>query len=93
MYKIYDYPFTDTDGTPLVLELGIDITKSKLLGQELHRSKKHDSTLAEVSPVGIFRTLETTHPSFVPPRCGFADGYQSLLLQSAARCLKGVSHF
>ena len=28
-YDIYDYPFTDTDGTPLILEMGIDITERK----------------------------------------------------------------
>jgi PAS domain-containing protein len=30
-YRIYDYPFYDNDGTPLVLELGIDITDQKQL--------------------------------------------------------------
>jgi PAS domain S-box-containing protein len=29
IYQIYDYPFTDIDGSKLVLELGIDITKRK----------------------------------------------------------------
>jgi len=28
-YDIFDYPFTDTDGAPLVLEMGIDITETK----------------------------------------------------------------
>ena len=28
-YQIYDYPFKDTDGTQLVLKLGIDITNRK----------------------------------------------------------------
>ncbi len=31
IYRIYDYPFHDVDGTPLVLELGIDITDQKQL--------------------------------------------------------------
>jgi PAS domain-containing protein len=29
VYQIFDYPFTDVDGSPLVLELGIDITERK----------------------------------------------------------------
>jgi PAS domain S-box-containing protein len=29
IYQVYDYPFTDFDGSPLVLELGIDITERK----------------------------------------------------------------
>jgi PAS domain S-box-containing protein len=28
-YEIYDFPFTDTDGTPLILEMGIDSTDRK----------------------------------------------------------------
>jgi PAS domain S-box-containing protein len=28
-YQIYDYPFTDVDGAPLVLEMGVDITDRK----------------------------------------------------------------
>ncbi|MHC1759502.1 MAG: ATP-binding protein [Negativicutes bacterium] len=30
-FQIYDYPFFDLDGTPLVLELGIDISEAKNL--------------------------------------------------------------
>jgi PAS domain S-box-containing protein len=28
-YDVFDYPFKDTDGTPLILEMGIDITDQK----------------------------------------------------------------
>jgi PAS domain S-box-containing protein len=28
-YEIYDFPFTDTDGTPLIMETGIDITERR----------------------------------------------------------------
>lgn len=33
-YQIYDYPFSDIDGTALVLELGIDITERKRAQRE-----------------------------------------------------------
>ena len=33
-YQIYDYPFSDTDGSPLVLELGIDYTERKQAEEE-----------------------------------------------------------
>jgi len=36
-YQIYDYPFSDIDGTRLVLELGIDITKRIRAESELRR--------------------------------------------------------
>jgi PAS domain S-box-containing protein len=29
IYDVHDYPFTDTDGSPLILELGMDITERK----------------------------------------------------------------
>jgi len=28
-YDIYDYPFTDTDGSPLIMEIGVDVTAHK----------------------------------------------------------------
>ena len=28
-YDIYDFPFTDADGSPLILEMGIDVTETK----------------------------------------------------------------
>ncbi|MCD1296299.1 hypothetical protein CUJ83_14950 [Methanocella sp. CWC-04] len=38
-YQIYDYPFYDLDGSPLVLELGIDITERKRAEEELRDAK------------------------------------------------------
>ena len=29
IYDIFDFPFTDTDGSPLIMEMGIDITEQK----------------------------------------------------------------
>ena len=37
IYQIYDYPFTDSDGSKLVLELGIDITGLKQAEAEIRR--------------------------------------------------------
>jgi PAS domain S-box-containing protein len=39
-YRIYDYPFADVDGTPLVLEMGLDITQHKLAEEELRASER-----------------------------------------------------
>jgi signal transduction histidine kinase/ActR/RegA family two-component response regulator len=38
-YLTYDYPFTDHDGSLLVLELGFDITERKQLEEELRQAK------------------------------------------------------
>jgi PAS domain-containing protein len=37
-YDIYDYPFTDSDGSRLVLEMGIDVTERKRAEAALHES-------------------------------------------------------
>jgi PAS domain S-box-containing protein len=36
-YQIYDYPFTDIDGSPLALEMGVDITTHKQSEDKLRR--------------------------------------------------------
>lgn len=38
-YQMYSYPFTDVDGTPLVLQMGIDISDQKRNEMELRRSE------------------------------------------------------
>jgi len=39
-YAIFDYPFTDIDGSSLILELGIDITKRKIIEDDLKESRE-----------------------------------------------------
>lgn len=40
-YDISDFPFTDRDGTMLILEMGIDITDRKLAESELEKHRHH----------------------------------------------------
>jgi PAS domain S-box-containing protein len=40
-YDIYDFPFTDADGSPLILEMGIDITGRKRAETELKKHREH----------------------------------------------------
>jgi signal transduction histidine kinase len=40
-YDIFDFPFTDADGSPLILETGIDITEHKRAEAELKRHREH----------------------------------------------------
>jgi PAS domain S-box-containing protein len=42
-YQIYDYPFSDADGSPLVLELGIEITERKRLEAQLQQAQKMEA--------------------------------------------------
>jgi PAS domain S-box-containing protein len=39
VYQIYDYPLADLDGTPLVLEMGLDITERKRAEDALQKSE------------------------------------------------------
>jgi len=39
-YDIYDFPFTDADGSPLIMEMGIDITDRKQAEEKVKESAK-----------------------------------------------------
>jgi signal transduction histidine kinase/ActR/RegA family two-component response regulator len=53
-YQIYDYPFNDLDGTPLVLELGIDNTERKRAQEE---RKKLETQLHQAQKMEAIGTL------------------------------------
>ena len=40
-YDIYDFPFRDVDGSPLVMEVGLDVTERKKAEAELTRHREH----------------------------------------------------
>ncbi len=40
IYDIHDFPFTDTDGSPLIMEMGIDITERKLAEERLEAGQR-----------------------------------------------------
>ena len=52
-YLAYDLPFTDTDGSPLVLEYSLDITDRKEIEKELQMSEEQFRLIWENSPLGL----------------------------------------
>jgi PAS domain S-box-containing protein len=48
-YDIYDYPFTDTDGSPLIMEIGVDVTEHKQAQEGLRLASKYARGLLEAS--------------------------------------------
>ncbi len=54
VYQVYDYPFVDIDGSPLVLELGIDISDRKQVENELRASESKYRLLLENLPQRIY---------------------------------------
>ncbi|HVP94605.1 MAG TPA: PAS domain S-box protein [Methanoregulaceae archaeon] len=48
-YDIYDFPFIDTDGTFMILEMGIDITEQKKAEEEIKKANAYHRSLIEAS--------------------------------------------
>jgi PAS domain S-box-containing protein len=48
-YDIYDFPFTDADGSFMILEMGIDITERKAAEAGLHKANVYNRSLIEAS--------------------------------------------
>jgi len=48
-YDIYDFPFTDTDGLPLVMEVGLDVTDRKRMEEEFRAASSYARSLIEAS--------------------------------------------
>ncbi|MDD5640887.1 MAG: PAS domain S-box protein [Syntrophales bacterium] len=48
-YQIYDFPFKDTDGTTLILEMGVDVTVLKDKEAEVKRANRALKTLSAVN--------------------------------------------
>jgi PAS domain S-box-containing protein len=45
----YDFPFTDTDGSPLILEMDVDITENRRVEEQLRASSAYARNLIEAS--------------------------------------------
>ena len=48
-YDVFDFPFTDTDGSTLILEMGIDITERKQAQEALKAASLYTRSLIEAS--------------------------------------------
>ena len=48
-YQVYDFPFTSTDGSTLILEMGIDITERKRAEEALRAAHQYNRSLIEAS--------------------------------------------
>jgi len=49
-YDIFDFPFSDSDGSPMIMEIGIDLTDYKRAEEEVRRANVYNRSLIEASP-------------------------------------------
>lgn len=49
VYTVHDYPFTDVDGSPLILETGLDITETRKAQEKLLETSNYNRSLIEAN--------------------------------------------
>ena len=55
-YDIYDYPFTDTDGSPLIMEIGVDVTAHKQTQNALRQGEERYHSLTAATAQIVWTT-------------------------------------
>ena len=73
-YDIYDFPFTDVDGSPLIMEVGLDITERKAAEKALRGSEQRYRALTEQSPTLVL-ILQDGQVRYANPAAVEAFGY------------------
>lgn len=73
----YDFPFTDVDGSPLILEMDVDITEQRQAEEKLRESEKKYRALFESAPVGVYRSTNKGKIIDANPQLARILGYDS----------------
>jgi PAS domain S-box-containing protein len=55
-YDIHDFPFTDTDSSPLIMEMGIDITEQKRAEKAVRQGEERYRSLTEATTQIVWTT-------------------------------------
>ncbi|MBU0514393.1 MAG: PAS domain S-box protein [Proteobacteria bacterium] len=73
-YEVFDYPFGEEDGRPLVLEVGLDVTDRKRLEASLRESEDKYHLALETMGEGVV-VLQDARIKFANARAGRMAGY------------------
>lgn len=94
-YQVYDYPFTDIDCSPLVLELGIDVTEQKSAERELRKNRAELITRNDELQ-NIYRQLEgktrDLETAYAELKATQAQMLQNDKMASIGQLAAGVAH-
>jgi PAS domain S-box-containing protein len=86
-YQLFEYPFTDSDGTQLMLHMGIDITERKTAEQELRESEVKlrflSSRLLSLQEQERKRLASELHDSISQTLSAAKFGLESILQQGS----------
>ncbi len=74
-YVLHSLPFCDTDGSPLVLSIGIDITERKRAEEALRHSEEKYRRIVETAQEGIWAMDERFITTYVNARLTAMLGY------------------
>ena len=85
-YHIFDFPFTDADGSPLILEMGLDVTERKQAEDACATSEQRYRTLFDTMDEG-FSVVEMLYDSDGKPR-----DYRFLEINPAFEKQTGLAH-
>jgi len=74
-YDAYNLPFTDVDGSPMILEMDIDVTEQKKAEERLQESEERYRNIVETANEGILTTDNKAIITYVNPKIIDMLGY------------------
>jgi PAS domain S-box-containing protein len=75
VYNAYNLPFTDVDGSPMILEMDIDVTEQKKAEEKLQESEERYRNIVETANEGILTTDNKAIITYVNPKIIDMLGY------------------
>ncbi|HEY3363201.1 MAG TPA: PAS domain S-box protein [Methanosarcina sp.] len=75
VYDAYNLPFTDVDGSPMILEMDIDVTEQKKAEERLQESEERYRNIVETANEGILTADNKAIITYVNPKITDMLGY------------------